>query len=82
MSGAFHCVVRRKLVEATRALKPPERCFHLQVRYLRLALGAVVDENNLTKAQECCFVKTIAVQVWLRGVRVIPPYLSQERVAS
>jgi len=35
----------------------------LSVRHLRLALGAVVDEQNLAKAQECCFVKTIALQV-------------------
>ena len=35
----------------------------LGVRYLRLALGAMVDEGNLARAQECCFVKTIAVQV-------------------
>ena len=30
---------------------------------MRLALGAVVDEQNLARAQECCFVKSIAVQV-------------------
>jgi len=35
----------------------------LGVRYVRLALGAVVDESNLARAQEFCFVKKIAVQV-------------------
>lgn len=33
----------------------------LQVKHLRLALGASVDESNLLKAQECCFVKSVAV---------------------
>lgn len=35
----------------------------LGVRHLRLAMGVVVDEHNLTKALECCFVKTVALQV-------------------
>uniref|UniRef100_A0A7S0LI20 NIF3-like protein 1 n=1 Tax=Coccolithus braarudii TaxID=221442 RepID=A0A7S0LI20_9EUKA len=35
----------------------------LQVRHLRLALGAMVDEQNLSRALEACFVKTFAVQV-------------------
>lgn len=33
----------------------------LGVKHLRLALGVVVDEHNLAKAQECCFVKTVAI---------------------
>ena len=42
----------------------------LGVRHLRLALGVVVDEHNLTKAQECCFVKTVALQAG-EGARVL-----------
>ena len=35
----------------------------LGVRYLRIALGAVVDEQNLARANASCFVKSIALQV-------------------
>uniref|UniRef100_A0A7S4FDF8 NIF3-like protein 1 n=1 Tax=Chrysotila carterae TaxID=13221 RepID=A0A7S4FDF8_CHRCT len=35
----------------------------LQLRHVRLAFGAIVDEQNLARAQEFCFVKTVAVQV-------------------
>ena len=35
----------------------------LDVRHLRLALGVSVDEDNLAKAQECCFVSSVGVQV-------------------
>jgi len=35
----------------------------LAVQHLRLALGAVVDEHNLAKANEGCFVKSIAIQI-------------------
>ena len=34
----------------------------LDVRHLRMALGVVVDEQSLTKANDCCFIKSIAVQ--------------------
>ena len=33
----------------------------LDVRHLRLALGVVVDETNLAKALESCFVQTVAL---------------------
>ena len=35
----------------------------LSVRHLRLALGVVVDETNLAKALESCFVKTVALHI-------------------
>ena len=43
----------------------------LGIRHLRLALGVVVDETNLAKAQECCFVKTIALHVGQQGASVL-----------
>ena len=33
------------------------------MRHLRLALGVVVDETNLAKALESCFVKTVALHI-------------------
>ena len=35
----------------------------LNIKYVRLALGAKVDEQSLAKAQESCYVKTVAIQV-------------------
>lgn len=43
----------------------------LGVRHLRLALGVVVDAPNLTRAIECCFVKTIALHVGTMGASVL-----------
>lgn len=31
--------------------------------FVRLALGGMVDEESIARAQECCYVKTLAVQV-------------------
>lgn len=31
--------------------------------FVRLALGGMVDEESVARAQECCYVKTLAVQV-------------------
>lgn len=43
----------------------------LQLRHVRLAMAAVVDEQSLAKAQECCFVKTIALHVGDRAASVL-----------
>ncbi|KAL3904349.1 MAG: hypothetical protein SGPRY_011318 [Prymnesium sp.] len=34
----------------------------LSVKHLRLALGVSVDEASLPKAQECCFVQSVAIE--------------------
>ena len=35
----------------------------LSVRHLRISLGAVVDELNIAKASDSCFIKSIAVHI-------------------
>jgi len=35
----------------------------LGVRHLRLAMGVLVDEQSLGKALECCFIKSVALQL-------------------
>ena len=56
-----------RLLECSRALPLSVIIARLKdllgVKHLRLALGVSVDDDNLAKAMECCFVKTIALQV-------------------
>lgn len=53
----------------------------LGVRHLRLALGVVVDEPNLAKAQKCCLVKTVAIAVG-EGAHVLRDTLANVFVTS
>ena len=51
------------------------------MRHLRLALGVVVDEPNLAKAQKCCLVKTVAIAVG-EGAHVLRDTLANVFVTS
>ena len=74
-----------RLLECSRALPLSAVIARLKellgVRHLRLALGVVVDEPNLTKAQECCFVKTVAIAVG-EGAHVLRDTLANVFVTS
>jgi len=54
-----------RMLEAERALPLANLVLNLKdlllVKHVRLALGVSVEESNLAKAQECCFVKSIAI---------------------
>ena len=63
-----------RLLECSRALSLSTLVSRLkellEVRHLRLALGACVDEQNLSKAMEGCFTKSIGIQVG-EGAKVL-----------
>ena len=54
-----------RMLEADRALPLSALVLKLkellQLKHLRLAFGVSADESDLQKAQECCFVKSVAV---------------------